>query len=156
MRVINLLILKFKKKEFNKCLGIFKKIQVDRVYKILLRESKERNLDVEEIVNKRNKFILKIKVDNKVILINFHKTLAVTLNDYDMFVSLYNKLEAKKCYYITTGVFQQDIYNKNYGFLLQKQIVLVDGVEFVIGQDLFKLNKNQNNNISFKKYLRKI
>lgn len=158
MRALNKIILKLYNKEIKKELSILMGISLESINSILFNQCEERSLKVKYILMCKNKTIITVRKKNKVNLIMIHRTVAATTNDYDRFLSLYRKVKAKKAYYICTGVFQQDVYNENYNHFLQKHVVLVDGISFLMKQKWCKLKLNgvlDFNKLSFEKFLPK-
>ena len=108
------------------------------------------------ISKKNNEVTFKIKRRKKVYIVKYHKTLAVNKLDYNNFLEIYDKNNAKKAYYITTGVFLQDVYNINYNIFFNRPIILVDGINFVVKDKKFYLSKNfSSSNLSFRRYFPK-
>lgn len=156
MRFLNKIILKFLKKDITKELNILMSIQLNDINKILIKQCCEKSLKVKYISRCKNKVVIMIRNKNKTNLILIHRSVAGTLNDYDRFVDLYSKTKANKAFYICTGVFQQDVYNKNYNLFLHKHVVLVDGSSFLMKQKCFTLKRNRifdYSKISFDKFL---
>ena len=155
MRVLNRIILKIYNKEIKKELSILMGIQLNDINNILIRQCNERSLNVKYISKCKSKIIVIIKKKNKVNLLLIHRGVAGTITDYDRFVDLYSKVNANKAFYICTGVFQQDVYNKNYNLFLHKHIILVDGLSFLMKQKWFQLKENgilDYDKLSFKKF----
>ncbi len=156
LRLINTVIFKIHKDKIEKGLIFLSRISISKVNKIITEECHQKSLKYNVLNKKNNEVIFKIKKRKKVYMIKYHKTLAVNKLDYNNFLDLYSKSNAKRAYYITTGVFLQDVYNANYNLFLNKSIVLVDGINFVTRDRKFYLSKSFSlNNLSFKRYFPK-
>lgn len=158
MFLIDRLYFKIKKKEISKAMMKFKKISIQSVYNIIIKECDEAGIDYELVFKSRNELQIKLIGKKEINFLKFHKILTISKSEYDRFINLLKILEVDKGYYITTGVIQQDVYNKNKYESLKKSIVLVDGLDFVKNQILFKRKKEEKllyKNIKFKKYLPK-
>lgn len=156
LHFVNTVILKLHKDKIEKGLIFLNRISVSKINKIITEECHQKSLKYRVISKKNNEVIFKVKKRKKVYIIKYHKTLAVNKLDYNSFLDLYDKSNARKAYYITTGVFLQDVYNINYNLFLNKPIILVDGINFVARDRKFYLGKNfSSSNLSFKKYFPK-
>lgn len=149
---------KSRRKFVEKILIKFKKVSIDKIYDLITKECKEKGIVYDTLLKNKNQIILKAEYKNKSCIIKFHKTLAVSLHEYENLENLFYLYKTDRAYYITTGVFQQDVYNKNYGVLLQKHVVLINGNGFIKKQAWIHLKDGQHiryNILSFKKYLPK-
>ncbi len=156
LHFVNTVILKFHKDKIEKGLIFLNRISVSKINKIIAEECHQKSLKYGVISKKNNEVTFKIKKRKRIYIVKYHKTLAVNKLDYNSFLDLYNKSNARKAYYITTGVFLQDVYNINYNLFLNKGIILVDGINFVARDRRFYLSKNfSSRNLSFKRYFPK-
>ncbi|MDO4534896.1 MAG: hypothetical protein Q4B63_03690 [Clostridium perfringens] len=156
MHFINTVIFKIHKDKIEKGLIFLNRISISKVNKIIAEECHQKSLKYSVLNKKNNEVTFKIKKRKKVYMIKYHKTLAVNKLDYNNFLDLYNRSNAKKAYYITTGVFFQDVYNANYNLFSNKPIILVDGINFITRDKKFYLSKSfSSNNLSFKRYFPK-
>uniref|UniRef100_UPI0039E7B104 restriction endonuclease n=1 Tax=Clostridium perfringens TaxID=1502 RepID=UPI0039E7B104 len=94
-------------------------------------------------------FIVEISSSRKKTLIIFHKVLAVTIYDYYKFIRLIQDREIDKGVYITTGVFQQDVYNMAETDRFINRIKLLNGKDFVVKQRW--INRKKHHHISYDK-----
>lgn len=157
MCFIDTIIFRLYKNRIEKGLILLNRISLNKIHKIIAEECRKNSFKYRIISRKNNEIIFKVKKRKKVYIIKYHKTLAVNKFDYNNFFDLYNRTNAKKAYYITTGVFLQDVYNTNYNIFLGKSIVLMDGLKFIIKNKKLYLNKNFSlDNLSFKRYFPKL
>lgn len=140
-------------KNIEKSLMKFRKISIKKISQIIVKECIKENLTYEIIKKNNNEFFIKIISGRKSTLIVFHKILAVTVCDYDRFIHLMQDRNIDKGVYITTGVFQQDVYNRQETDRFINKIKLLDGKEFVVRQRWIKRKKHHHisyDKLSFK------
>ena len=140
-------------KNIEKSLMKFRKISIKKVSQIIIKECIEEKLNYEIIEKNNSEFIVEISSSRKKTLIVFHKALAVTIYDYYKFIRLIQDREIDKGVYITTGVFQQDVYNMAETDRFINRIKLLNGKDFVVKQRWIKRNKHHHisyDNLSFK------
>ncbi|MFQ6847491.1 MAG: restriction endonuclease, partial [Clostridium perfringens] len=120
---------------------------------IIIKECIKEKLNYEIIEKNNNEFIVEISSSRKKTLIVFHKALAVTIYDYYKFIRLIQDREIDKGVYITTGVFQQDVYNMAETDRFINRIKLLNGKDFVVKQRWIKRKKHHHisyDKLSFK------
>lgn len=140
-------------KNIEKSLMKFRKISIKKVSQIIIKECIKEKLNYEIIEKNNNEFIVEISSSRKKTLIVFHKALAVTIYDYYKFIRLIQDREIDKGVYITTGVFQQDVYNMAETDRFINRIKLLNGKDFVIKQRWIKRKKHHHisyDKLSFK------
>ncbi|EOU1904213.1 restriction endonuclease [Clostridium perfringens] len=140
-------------KNIEKSLMKFRKISIKKVSQIIIKECIKEKLNYEIIEKNNNEFIVEISSSRKKILIVFHKALAVTIYDYYKFIRLIQDREIDKGVYITTGVFQQDVYNMAETDRFINRIKLLNGKDFVVKQRWIKRKKHHHisyDKLSFK------
>ncbi|EOU1703990.1 restriction endonuclease [Clostridium perfringens] len=131
----------------------FRKISIKKVSQIIIKECIKEKLNYEIIEKNNNEFIVEISSSRKKTLIVFHKALAVTIYDYYKFIRLIQDREIDKGVYITTGVFQQDVYNMAETDRFINRIKLLNGKDFVVKQRWIKRKKHHHisyDKLSFK------
>ncbi|WP_415330214.1 hypothetical protein [Clostridium perfringens] len=136
-------------KNIEKSLMKFRKISIKKVSQIIIKECIKEKLNYEIIEKNNNEFIVEISSSRKKTLIVFHKALAVTIYDYYKFIRLIQDREIDKGVYITTGVFQQDVYNMAETDRFINRIKLLNGKDFVVKQRWIKRKKHHH--ISYEK-----
>lgn len=142
-------------KKVEKSLMKFRKIPIKKVSEIILRECHKGMLEYEIIKNNNHEFLIEINIGKKTTLIMFHKILAVTLYDYEKFSHIVDERSANKGVYITTGVFQEDVYHKTYIDNFTKHIKIFDGKKFIIKQRWIKSRRHEHisyDRLSFKSF----
>ena len=140
-------------KNIEKSLMKFRKISIKKVSQIIIKECIKEKLNYEIIEKNNNEFIVEISSSRKKTLIVFHKALAVTIYDYYKFIRLIQDREIDKGVYITTGVFQQDVYNMAETYRFINRIKLLNGKDFVVKQRWIKRKKHHHisyDKLSFK------
>lgn len=140
-------------KNIEKSLMKFRKISIKKVSPIIIKECIKEKLNYEIIEKNNNEFIVEISSSRKKTLIVFHKALAVTIYDYYKFIRLIQDREIDKGVYITTGVFQQDVYNMAETDRFINRIKLLNGKDFVVKQRWIKRKKHHHisyDKLSFK------
>ncbi|MDK0814986.1 restriction endonuclease [Clostridium perfringens] len=140
-------------KNIEKSLMKFRKISIKKVSQIIIKECIKEKLNYEIIEKNNNEFIVEISSSRKKTLIVFHKALAVTIYDYYKFIRLIQDREIDKGVYITTGVFQQDVYNMAETDRFINRIKLLNGKDFVVKQRWIKRKKTSSyfiRQVSFK------
>ena len=136
-------------KNIEKSLMKFRKISIKKVSQIIIKECIKEKLNYEIIEKNNNEFIVEISSSRKKALIVFHKALAVTIYDYYKFIRLIQDREIDKGVYITTGVFQQDVYNMAETDRFINRIKLLNGKDFVVKQRWIK--RKRHHHISYDK-----
>ncbi|HAT4116777.1 TPA: restriction endonuclease [Clostridium perfringens] len=140
-------------KNIEKSLMKFRKISIKKISQIIIKECIKEKLNYEIIEKNNNEFIVEISSSRKKTLIVFHKALAVTIYDYYKFIRLIQDREIDKGVYITTGVFQQDVYNMAETDRFINRIKLLNGKDFVVKQRWIKRKKHHHisyDKLSFK------
>ncbi|MHC9344933.1 restriction endonuclease [Clostridium perfringens] len=140
-------------KNIEKSLMKFRKISIKKVSQIIIKECIKEKLNYEIIEKNNNEFIVEISSSRKKTLIVFHKALAVTIYDYYKFIRLIQDREIDKGVYITTGFFQQDVYNMAETDRFINRIKLLNGKDFVVKQRWIKRKKHHHisyDKLSFK------
>ena len=140
-------------KNIEKSLMKFRKISIKKVSQIIIKECIKEKLNYEIIEKNNSEFIVEISSSRKKTLIVFHKALAVTIYDYYEFIRLIQDREIDKGVYITTGVFQQDVYNMAETDRFINRIKLLNGKDFIVKQRWIKRKKHHHisyDKLSFK------
>ncbi len=140
-------------KIIEKSLMKFRKISIKKVSQIIIKECIKEKLNYEIIEKNNSEFIVEISSSRKKTLIVFHKALAVTIYDYYKFIRLIQDREIDKGVYITTGVFQQDVYNMAETDRFINRIKLLNGKDFIVKQRWIKRKKHHHisyDKLSFK------
>ena len=140
-------------KNIEKSLMKFRNISIKKVSQIIIKECIKEKLNYEIIEKNNSEFIVEISSSRKKTLIVFHKALAVTIYDYYKFIRLIQDREIDKGVYITTGVFQQDVYNMAETDRFINRIKLLNGKDFIVKQRWIKRKKHHHisyDKLSFK------
>ncbi|WP_300346901.1 hypothetical protein [Clostridium sp.] len=134
-------------KKIEKSLIKFKKISIKKVTEIMIRDFTKSNAQYEVLKINNHELLVEVINGKKKTLIIFHKVLAVTLCDYERFSHLVEERACNKGVYITTGVFQEDVYHKTYMDNFNRHIKVLDGKQFIIKQKWIR--KKNNNHITY-------
>ncbi|MPQ43359.1 hypothetical protein [Clostridium tarantellae] len=157
MLLIKKIYFTFNKDKLERAKMKLRKISINKVQFLIEKQCKNLNINYLILVKEKNNLVFKLKVKNKNIILKFHKDLAITLSDYNNFMTVFNKEDGYRGYYVTTGVFHHDIYSKNYLEIIRKKIDIIDGNKFLLNQKWFKsfnYNNFNYNDISFNKYFK--
>lgn len=130
-----------------------RKISIKKVSQIIIKECVKENVKYEIIQKDTKELIIKIISERKSTLIIFHKALAVTIFDYYKFIRLIQEKEVDRGFYITTGVFQQDVYNMAEADRFINKIKLLNGKDFIVKTRWIKRKKHHHisyDKLSFK------
>lgn len=113
---------------------------------------------VQDEVIIKDRFTLEIKLvgSREKVFLKFDKSLVVVKEDYEKFLNLVDMLEVDRAFFITTGVFQADVY-RLYGHKLTfPKIVLEDNKKFIKKQIWRKSKYNEHlkyDKLDFCRYL---
>lgn len=156
MIVIDHLFYTVKKKQVDKSKIILRKISIDKIYEILTKNCWEYGIQLEIIMKSSELIEVRLQGRRESTLFKFHKTNMIFLEDYYRFKNLMEDVEVTEGVYITTGVFEQGIFNiTNYHFGSRK-IILQDNFQFIKKQ-IWMNPRHKNclvlNCIDFSRYL---
>lgn len=84
----------------------------------------QKSSDTVEVVCHRGK---------RTYLFKYHKCSSVTVEQYEMFLKLAEKYNAKRAFYITPGGFNRSLVKANWKsmFLMESGIFLIDGIHII-------------------------
>lgn len=122
---------RIRRKELRSLKRALKIIQVDNFYETLTKSCWKLEIHYSLIV--KNSDILEIKLcrGKKEVIIKFHKTLMVFMEDYERFVATLSRHNVKKGIYITTGVFEHKVIRNNRSKIpTEKKVKLEDMFSF--------------------------
>ena len=149
--VFQKLYLKIRKDEVEKAKAKLKKMNIDIIFQCLTKECWVYGVQYDVVIKTQDYFIIKLFGRKKDVLIKYHKTDLVFIEDYNRFLYEVNLNQAQKGIYITTGVFDFRIsrffYNK---------IIIEDNIHFIKYQLGFHENTQKvfyRKKIKFFKYL---
>ncbi|GIM30523.1 hypothetical protein CPJCM30710_31890 [Clostridium polyendosporum] len=149
MYLLDVLYYKFHKCMIDKAILKLKKIQIDMVFEILTKQCWKYGIQYEIIIKDKLELEIKLIGKREVVFLKFHKTLVVFKEDYNKFSNLAETLGADKAFYITTGVFQAEVYKLNQWKLFEPRVVLEDNFHFIKKQLWMK--RMYNENLKYKK-----
>lgn len=122
---------RIRSEEAEKLRRLIRRLKVAKFYESLSKGCWE--FGVQERVIIKNDELLEIKLSrrDKEVLIRFHKTLKVLLDDYVKFINTLRENNLHRGVYITTGEFDRDIIDRyyvltGYGY----RVILEDGMSF--------------------------
>jgi hypothetical protein len=126
------------------------------VFKNLTKNCWIYGIQYEVIIKDRLTLEIKLIGKREKVLLKFNKNLVVFKEDYNNFVDLVELMEVDKAYYITTGVFQAEIYKLNSWKLSYPKIILEDSKAFLKRQLWSKKKYNEHlkyDKLDFNRYL---
>ncbi|WP_183278897.1 hypothetical protein [Clostridium fungisolvens] len=113
-------------------------------------------IQYEVIIKDRLTLEIKLIGKREKVLLKFNKTLVVFKEDYNSFIDLVELMEVDKAYFITTGVFQAEIYKLNNWKLSYPKVFLEDSKAFLKRQIWSKKKYNEHlkyDKLDFNRYL---
>ncbi|GKU26458.1 hypothetical protein [Clostridium folliculivorans] len=113
-------------------------------------------IQYEVIIKDRLTLEIKLIGKREKVLLKFNKTLVVFKEDYNSFIDLVELMEVDKAYFITTGVFQAEIYKLNSWKLSYPKVFLEDSKAFLKRQIWSKKKYNEHlkyDKLDFNRYL---
>jgi hypothetical protein len=156
VNILDSLYYLLKKDEIEKASTILKRIDIETIFQNLSKLCWNYNIQWEIIIKTNYLLSIKLMGLNQVIMLKYHKTDFVTLEQIDLFLNEIDKTKANKGFYITTGKFQRKNKKNHTINLKDKDLILEDGFIFIknnlglIGRakDHFTIKK-----LNFYKYL---
>ncbi|GFP77527.1 hypothetical protein bsdtw1_03684 [Clostridium fungisolvens] len=126
------------------------------VFKNLTKNCWIYGIQYEVIIKDRLTLEIKLIGKREKVLLKFNKTLVVFKEDYNSFIDLVELMEVDKAYFITTGVFQAEIYKLNNWKLSYPKVFLEDSKAFLKRQIWSKKKYNEHlkyDKLDFNRYL---
>ncbi|GFZ32478.1 hypothetical protein CSC2_30040 [Clostridium zeae] len=126
------------------------------VFKNLTKNCWIYGIQYEIIIKDRLTLEIKLIGKREKVLLKFNKTLVVFKEDYNRFIDLVDLMEVDKAYFITTGVFQAEIYKLNSWKLSYPKVFLEDSKAFLKRQIWSKKKYNEHlkyDKLDFNRYL---
>lgn len=120
------LYLKLRKYEVEKAKAKLKIMNVDIILQCLTKNCWRYGVQYDVIIKTQDYFIIKLFGTRKNVLIKYHKTDIVFLEDYNRFLYEINLNESQKGIYITTGIF-----NFKMSKFLNNRMILEDNIHFI-------------------------
>ncbi|MCY6484408.1 hypothetical protein OW763_08560 [Clostridium aestuarii] len=150
------LYFKIRKKEITKSRYRLRRIKIDTILNILIRNCKEKNIKYNIIDKTHNVILIELIGKRKKILLKYHIADIIFIDEYNSFLSKVKKVNPHKAIYITTGVFEAKIHKLQHRIVFPKKVTLEDYSYFMKTQlgiiektiYIFKQKK-----INFYKYL---
>jgi len=117
---------KIRKSEVEKAKARLNKMNIDIIFQCLTKDCWGYGIQYDIVIKTEDYFILKLFERRKDVLIKYHKTDLVFLEDYNRFLYELNLNKAQKGIYITTGVFDFRKYNFFYN-----KVIIQDNMDFI-------------------------
>ena len=149
MSIMDSIYYKINKKVVDRAILKLKKIPVDVVYEILLKNCLKEDVECELILKTKTELEIKLNGKKESSLFKFHKSFVVFKEDYEKIISIADSLEINKCIYITTGVFHSDVYKCNAWSFSKIKFKLEDNIKFIKRQ--IWLNKDYIDHFKYKR-----
>ncbi|MFL0268541.1 hypothetical protein [Candidatus Clostridium radicumherbarum] len=156
--ILDSLYYQLKKDEIEKASTILKMIDIETIFQNLSKLCWNYNIQWETII--KTNYLLKLKLSghNQVVMLKYHKTDMVTLEQIDLFLNELDKTKANKGFYITTGKFERK-NKKNLRFSLNKKDLILEDSLIFIKNNLGLIGKAKDDfmikKLNFYKYLPK-
>lgn len=148
MSFLNNLFYKINKNAIDRAIIKLKKIPIDVVMENITKNCWKYGIQLEVIIKNKNELVVKLSGRKQVFLLKFQKAVMVFTEEYNEFVNTANILNVNKAIYITTGVFQQEIYKLNHLMIFSAKVLLQDNYKFIKKQ--IWINKKFNYNLKYK------
>ena len=145
------LYLKIRKNEVEKSKAKLKKMNIDIIFQCLTKDCWRYGIQYDVVIKTEDYFIIKIFGRKKDVLIKYHRTDIVFLEDYNRFLYEVNLNDSQKGIYITTGIF-----NFRKSNLFSHKVIIQDNIDFIKYQLGFSATVQEvfyRKRIKFFKYL---
>jgi len=120
------LYLRIRENEVEKSKAKLKKMNIDIIFQCLTKDCWRYGIQYDVVIKTEDYFILKIFGRKKDVLIKYHRTALVFLEDYNRFLYEVNLNQAQKGIYITSGEF--DFRKSN---IFHHKINIQDNIHFI-------------------------
>jgi hypothetical protein len=146
---------KLKKEEIEKVQFILKLTKIDTILENITKVCWKNNIEYKVIIKTINSATLVLFGYSETVVFKYHKAEMVSKEELDFFMYLVDMNKGAKGIYITTGSFQ---YARRFllrDLIYKKDIILIDGIDFIKGQFGLKGSAQElsGNKIDFFKYL---
>jgi hypothetical protein len=146
-----------RKEELKKSETMLKKMKIETLFDILSKDCWEYGIQYDVLLKRTDTLEIKMKGRKQHIVLKFHKTNRVSLESYLRFLRILTLSEGQRGVYITTGVFEEHIWeqHKRKG-ALEKRVIIEDSFHFLRSQIGLANNSEDifiNNRLMFYKYL---
>ena len=111
--IVDKIYYRIRRKELRSLKRAFKIIKVDSFYEALTKGCWKFGTQYNIIVKSNDVLEIKLSRGKKQIVIKFHKTLMVFMDDYERFLATLSRQNVKRGVYITTGVFEHKVIRSN-------------------------------------------
>lgn len=148
--------LRFRKDEIEKGKYRMKKIKLDNILQCINKECWKINIQCSVILRTNDAIILKLEGVRETILLKYHRTDMIFVEDFDRFINILKSYKVNKGVYITTGVFEAKIAKITNHFLFGNRVKLEDNFRFLKRQLGWKGKTEdtiKNNKLKFYHYL---
>ena len=130
--LLDRLYYRLRKDEIIKAKNILSKIKIDSVFECLTKCCWKYGIQYEILFKNKEMFIIKLMGRSEIVIIKFHRSEMVLLEDYVAFLSIIGNYHIKRSIYITTGEFEEKITRNEKGNpLLSKENRIEDGCRFI-------------------------
>lgn len=124
--VVLKLYLKIRKNEVEKSKAKLKRMNIDIIFQCLTKDCWGYGIQYDVVIKTEDYFIIKIFGSKKDVLIKYHRTDMVFLEDYNRFLYEMKLNNSQKGIYITTGVFDFKMSR-----LFYHKIITEDNIHFI-------------------------
>lgn len=117
---------KIRKNEVEKSKAKLKKMNIDIIFQCLTKDCWIYGIQYDVVIKTEDYFIIKVFGRKKDVLIKYHRTDIVFVEDYNRFLYEVNLNDSQKGIYITTGVFDFKMSRFFY-----HKIIIEDNIHFI-------------------------
>lgn len=135
LSIKDIIYCKMRKKEVRNLKRTIKYLKVDTFYEALTKGCWKFGIQYSILAKNNDTLEIKLCRGKKGVVIKFHKTLMVFMEDYERFLAALSRNSTSRGIYITTGVFEYKIINSyRRGISFDKKVKLEDMFSFGRGQ----------------------
>jgi hypothetical protein len=144
LRVFDIIYFKLRKKDIEKAKKRFKKLTISKFFEILTKDCWKYNVQYSIIIKTVDLLIVNLTGRRNSYIFIFNKTELVIYEDYRRIVKMIDNYYIKKCIYISTGNFENRIFEeyKRIPRKYKRYLKLIDGFHFIKEQLGWKKNIN--------------
>lgn len=152
---IKKLYCKLKEEEIEKAQFILKLTKIDTILENITKVCWKNNIEYKVIIKTINSVTLVLFGYSETVVFKYHKADMVSKEELDFFMNLVDMNKGSKGIYITAGSFQHARKFLLRDLIYKKDIILIDGINFIKGQLGLRGNAQDlsGNKIDFFKYL---
>lgn len=125
-KLLNIVYFILKKKEIKKARIRIKKIPIDDILKLIIKNCEDRSVRYKILEKNHDTICIDLFGKKEKVLLKYHKSDMVFREDYNEFINKLKREHVDKGIYITTGLFEAEIHKNENKLLYLKKILLDD------------------------------